>query len=134
MKLFLIQYGGQKGYIQREGAMDRTTSFGYWIRRQRKALDLTQDALARQAGYATATIKKIEADERRPSRQLAERLAELLKITPEDRTTFLRMARAERAPDRLAIADSAAFSPRAAAPVHPHNLPAQLTALIGRQH
>jgi len=114
--------------------MDRTTSFGYWIRRRRKALDLTQDALAQQAGYATATIKKIEADERRPSRELAERLAELLKITPEERTTFLRMARAERASDRLAIADSAAFSPRTAATVHPHNLPAQMTALIGRQH
>jgi len=114
--------------------MDRTTSFGYWIRRRRKALDLTQDALARQAGYATATIKKIEADERRPSRELAERLAELLKITPEDRTTFIGMARAERAPDRLPIADVVAVSPRPAATAHSHNLPAPLTTLIGREH
>ncbi|MGE5250995.1 MAG: hypothetical protein ACM3QS_12390 [Bacteroidota bacterium] len=26
--------------------MDQTSSFGYWVRRQRKALDLTQQALA----------------------------------------------------------------------------------------
>jgi predicted ATPase/transcriptional regulator with XRE-family HTH domain len=124
----------KKGYIQREGAMDRMISFGYWIRRRRKALDLTQDALARQAGYATATIKKIEADERRPSRELAERLAELLKITPEDRITFLGMARAERAPDGLPLTDPVAVSPRTTVTAHAHNLPAPLTTLIGREH
>ena len=32
--------------------MERTTSFGYWLRRRRKALDLTQDDLARQVGCA----------------------------------------------------------------------------------
>ena len=26
--------------------MERTASFGYWLRRRRKALDLTQEALA----------------------------------------------------------------------------------------
>src|SRR5262245_18127757 len=55
--------------------MERTTSFGYWLRRRRKALDLTQDELARQVGCAVGTIKKLEGDERRPSKQLAERLA-----------------------------------------------------------
>jgi DNA-binding XRE family transcriptional regulator len=41
-------------------------SFRNWVRRQRRSLDLTQDELARQVGCAAVTIKKIEADERRP--------------------------------------------------------------------
>ena len=45
--------------------MEPINSFGYWLRRRRKALDLTQDALARQAGCAPGTLKKIESDERR---------------------------------------------------------------------
>jgi len=32
--------------------MDRTSSFGYWLRRRRKARDLTQQELARQVGCA----------------------------------------------------------------------------------
>jgi predicted ATPase/class 3 adenylate cyclase len=84
--------------------MDSTASFGYWLRRRRKALDLTQGELARQAGCATATIKKIEADERRPSRQLAERMADLLALAPDDRVAFLKAARAELASDQLDIA------------------------------
>ncbi len=47
--------------------MDSTYSFGYWVRGRRRALDLTQDSLARQVGCAVPMIKKIEADERRPS-------------------------------------------------------------------
>ena len=60
--------------------METTNSFGYWIRRQRKALDLTQQVLAERVGCSLAAIKKIEADERRPSRQVAERLAEVLGV------------------------------------------------------
>ena len=48
--------------------MERTTSFGYWLRRRRKALDLTQDELAHRVGCAVGTIKKLEGDERRPSK------------------------------------------------------------------
>lgn len=40
--------------------MDRTESFGCWVRRQRKAADLTQADLARRVGCAVDTIKKIE--------------------------------------------------------------------------
>jgi len=53
--------------------METALSFGYWIRRQRKALDLTQQVLAERVGYSLAEIKKIESDERRPSRQIAMR-------------------------------------------------------------
>jgi transcriptional regulator with XRE-family HTH domain len=44
--------------------MGEHTSFGYWLRRRRKALDLTQEALAQQVGCALATIRKFEAAER----------------------------------------------------------------------
>jgi len=48
--------------------MDGNASFGYWVRRQRKALDLTQAELARRVGCAEGTIRMIEADARRPAR------------------------------------------------------------------
>ena len=41
--------------------MEQPNSFGDWVRRRRKALDLTQEHLAQQVGCALATIKKIEA-------------------------------------------------------------------------
>ncbi len=81
--------------------MERTASFGYWVRRRRKALDLTQEELARQVGCAEVTIKKIEADERRPSRQIAERLAASLQLAPAERAAFVQAARGELATDRL---------------------------------
>ena len=48
------------------------TSFGFWIKRRRKSLDLTQQELARRIGCSPSLIFKIESDERRPSRQIAE--------------------------------------------------------------
>ena len=72
------------------------TSFGIWIKRRRKALDLTQQELARQVGCSLATIVKIESDERRPSRQIAELLARQLKIPPEQHENFLQIARRDR--------------------------------------
>src|SRR5262245_17346324 len=81
--------------------MEPISSFGYWLRRRRKALDLTQEELARQAGCAIGTLKKIETDERRPSKQLAERLADCLAIPTAERAAFLKVARATLAIDQL---------------------------------
>src|SRR5262245_14733532 len=109
--------------------MDGNASFGYWVRRQRKALDLTQAELARRVGCAEGTIRMIEADARRPSRQIAERLADHLAISPDDRAAFIRAARAELGPDRLAPATqdaSRGFSPaatRATVALPPTSLP-----------
>src|SRR5215212_3266303 len=101
--------------------MERTSSFGYWLRRRRKALDLTQEDLAQQVACSVETIKKIETDVRRPSRQMAERLADCLAIPPDERTAFLKAARAELATDHLDIAAQAvkapAADPAAAAPL-----------------
>src|SRR6266545_4153426 len=110
---------------KRGSLMDGNASFGYWVRRQRKALDLTQAELARRVGCAEGTIRMIEADARRPSLQIAARLADQLAIAPPDRTTFIRAARAELSADRLA-------PPGQYARRTPTGLPAQPTPLIGR--
>jgi transcriptional regulator with XRE-family HTH domain len=109
--------------------MDTHTSFGYWLRRRRKAFDLTQDELARRVGCSAITIRKIEADERRPSRQIAELFADLLAIAPPEREAFLQAARAELNADRLAEPTSGAGEPTRL--IH---LPALLTPLVGREH
>jgi transcriptional regulator with XRE-family HTH domain len=82
--------------------MNGPVSFGLWLKQRRKMLDLTQADLARRVGCATITIQKIEADERRPSLQVAELLADCLDIAPADRPTFLKVARADLRVDHLA--------------------------------
>lgn len=82
---------------------DRTHSFGYWLRRRRKALDLTQEALAQRVACSVFSIRKVEADERRPSRRLAERLAASLAIPEAERTVFLDAARAVHGAGRLRL-------------------------------
>src|SRR6266498_1674297 len=84
--------------------METTISFGYWIRRQRKALDLTQQVLAERVGCSLAAIKKIESDERRPSRQIAERMADILSVSDSQRELFLEVARGIRPVDQLLLA------------------------------
>lgn len=107
--------------------METVNSLGYWIRRRRKALDMTQDELAQRVGCATVSLRKIEADERRPSQQMAQRLAVCLALPPEDHARFIAAALGQHATARLP------------APVSPHlrqtigNLPTPLTSLVGRR-
>jgi len=82
---------------------DRTDSFGYWLRRRRKALDLTQEMLGQRVSCSGFTIRKIEADERRPSRRLAERLISALAIPEDEQRAFLDAARAQHATRRLPL-------------------------------
>ena len=113
--------------------MGEIFSFGEWVRRRRKALDLTQVALAERVVCAQSTIRKIEADERRPSREMAERLADLLGVPASDRADFLKAARAELGVDRIAA--PADDPPPAMLPSHaalPASLPVPLTPLVGR--
>jgi len=51
-------------------------SFGEWLKQRRSALLLSREDLARQVGCAEVTLRKIEADERRPSLAIAEALGE----------------------------------------------------------
>ncbi len=100
--------------------MTAPQSFGEWLRHRRRELDLTQDALARQVGCARVTIRKLEADEMRPSKQLAELLAEQLGVPPDERETFVRFGRSGMP------AGFAATTPR-------HNLPINPSSFIGRE-
>src|SRR6266508_2060577 len=90
--------------------METTSSFGYWIHRQRKALDLTQELLAERVGCSAAAIKKIERDERLPSRQIAERLADVLAVPASQREIFLKCARGLRPVDQLSLAREPSIS------------------------
>src|SRR6266545_2741210 len=77
-------------------------ALGVWIKRRRKALDLTQDELAQRVGCSLAMIQKIEVDARRPSREIAALLAEKLELAGDERVAFIQAARAELGTDRLA--------------------------------
>lgn len=98
-----------------------TDSFGEWLRRRRRALDLTQAALADKVSCSQAAIKKIEAEERRPSRALAQRLAEHLGVPAPQHAAFVQAARLARLPllaqgelDRAPAAPIAPPAPRPA--------------------
>lgn len=73
---------------------DREMTFGSWLRVQRKARDLTQESLARMVGCSEDTIRKIESGLRRPSRQVADLLADALDLHSPDREAFVTWARA----------------------------------------
>lgn len=110
-------------------------SFGEWLKRRRKELDLTQVELANRAGCSVPALRKIEAGTRRPSKQLAGLLASSLEIPPEDQTTFIKAARGDLNVERLR---SSTQDSTAALPIH-HGLPQPfvklpipLTPIIGR--
>jgi transcriptional regulator with XRE-family HTH domain len=72
--------------------MDLDASFGNWLTLRRKALRLSRVEVASRVGCAAVTLRKIEADERRPSQQIAAKLADHLNMSPEERQTFLKVA------------------------------------------
>ena len=112
-------------------------SFGTWVKRRRKALDLTQQELARQIGCSPSLIFKIESDERRPSRQMAELLAEKLDIPTEQQSIFLKTARQEKSIaslDSIPPLASRGIEPESALNQNPGNLPVSPTPLVGREH
>lgn len=78
--------------------MFEITSFGEWVRRRRNLMNLTQAKLAKRVGCATVTIKKIEQEERRPSEQMAELLAEHLAVPDAIREKFIQMGRGNYVP------------------------------------
>lgn len=116
--------------------MDAT--FGAWLRRQRLQLDLTQMELAQQVGCSIVTIRKLERAELRPSKQLAQRLVEVLQINPAQQATvaaFARRNRAEPKLDRVASEPANSLSPLAVnLPRQSHHLDTPTTPFVGRVH
>jgi predicted ATPase/DNA-binding XRE family transcriptional regulator len=110
---------------------DETPSFGAWLRQRRRALDLTQEELAQQVGCARITIRRIEADELKPSQQLAELFAEHLGVPLVQRRSWLHFARGlAPMPQAHAIDLQAARQPTPTGP--PTNVPSPLTTFLGR--
>jgi transcriptional regulator with XRE-family HTH domain len=106
-------------------------SFGDWLKRKRKSLDLTQEELAKQVGCSAAAIRKFEAEERRPSVQIVGRLAGIFDIPLKEQPGFRRFARGEL---RSAPAEAEEDFPWQASTRHiPSNLPATVTSLVGRE-
>jgi predicted ATPase/class 3 adenylate cyclase len=104
--------------------MGEVYSLGDWIRRRRKALDLTQSMLAERVGCSVDLIQKIETDARRPSRETAARLASTLGLAGEEHAAFVQAARAAIGPDRLAPPTaSVVIPPVAPTPAPPVVLP-----------
>src|ERR1700752_1526973 len=110
-------------------------SFGDWVKRRRKALDLTQQGLAKKVGCSVSLIFKMEADERRPSRQIAELLAKHLEIQPGQQELFLKVARQEKSVEELEPPSPLSGSgPVPTSQLVSSNLPVPLTSIIGREH
>lgn len=100
-----------------------SATFGVWVRTRRKQLDLTQSELGKRAGCSEAAIRKIEADERKPSRQLAELLIRALELQADENEIYLQFARGIFPVD---------YRLKPKARNNPHNLPALLTSTIDR--
>jgi transcriptional regulator with XRE-family HTH domain len=118
--------------------VEKTFSFGAWIQQRRKSMRLTQREVAYGVGCSSILIRKIESDERRPSLQIAERMAHFLAIPPDDLPSFLRAARAELPTDRLPAPLSvepiqATLAYKAISSLPSGNLPTPLSSFIGRQ-
>jgi len=101
-------------------SMNDTDSFGTQLRQLRAAADLTQELLADALGCATETVRSFENGRRRPSREMAARLADVLHVAPDCRDQFIRSARAAGrpagGPDQPAVSLTV---PPAAAPPAP---------------
>ena len=106
--------------------MPEAISFGTWLRRRRRALDLTQKAFANQVGCAEITVRRMEADEYKPSNELALVLLIKLGISESERIQWVRFARglAEHPNDQR---------PSSPSRERKTNLPIPLTSFIGRE-
>src|ERR1044071_5063203 len=103
--------------------MQEEISFGNWLRKQRRNLDLSRQALANQVGCAEVTLRRIEAGTLKSSKELASILIETLGIPESERPQWISFARG-----LLDFPSSSIPSSNKSIT----NLPAPLTTFIGR--
>src|SRR5688500_10671701 len=106
--------------------MQEELSFGEWLRKQRRALDLSRKAFADQLGCAEVTLRRIEAGTLTPSKELAPILLETLGIPKSEWGPWLSFARGS---SNLPPAEAEVSSTNRPST----NLPAPLTSFIGRE-
>jgi predicted ATPase/transcriptional regulator with XRE-family HTH domain len=99
------------------------SSFGTLLRRYREAAGITQEALAERAGLSVRGISDLERGVRQsPRRETVDLLAVALALPPHKRALLEAAARpmtSAEPPDALSVP--------------PHNLPAALSPLVGRE-
>ncbi len=120
-------------------------TFGAWLKRRRRQLDLTQKELARRVSCAEGTIRKLESDSRRPSKQLAWIIATHLDIPSPQQAAFVTFARSQAYSAEMdaalmameainqqprPLSDKVVVAPETR--TVRHNLPMQPTPFIGR--
>lgn len=106
--------------------MHEPISFGTWLRQQRRARDLTQKAFGDRVGCAEITVRRMEADEYKPSNELAQALLEKLGIPELERPQWIRFARGLAEFPKNQTHPSPTSEPKT-------NLPIPLTSFIGRE-
>ncbi|MFN8446894.1 MAG: tetratricopeptide repeat protein [Caldilineaceae bacterium] len=99
--------------------MSEALTFGPWLKQRRRRLDLTQEELAQRATCSLSTLRKIEAEDLLPSRDLAQALANALQIHPDQQAAFVSFARSATqevpihafADGSLSVSQRSTFSP-----------------------
>lgn len=104
--------------------MQEELLFGIWLRKQRRTLDLTRRAFAKQVGCAEVTLRHIEAGILKPSKELAGILLERLGVPETERPRWIAFARGLSGFPAESIPSSHKLVT---------NLPAPLTTFIGRE-
>jgi predicted ATPase/DNA-binding XRE family transcriptional regulator len=104
--------------------MQDEISFGSWLRKQRRTLDLTRQAFANQVGCAEVTLRRIESGTLKPSKELAETILEKLDIPRAERPRWISFARG---------LSGFPFTPSPRSGNPNTNLSSSLTSFIGRE-
>jgi transcriptional regulator with XRE-family HTH domain len=104
--------------------MQDQISFGNWLRKKRRALDLSRQAFAERVGCAEVTLRRIEAGTLKPSKELAQMLLEKLGIPEAEWPQWMTFARGLS--DFPLLATPSSNKPLT-------NLVASLTTFIGRE-
>ena len=105
-------------------------SFGEWLKRRRGAEGWTQEQLAQQIHCSTSAVRKFEYEERHPSAEVAEQLAHVFNIPPQERKSFLRFARGDWQAFASSNGETAPWRGLNTDPKS--NLPSSITSFIGR--
>jgi predicted ATPase/transcriptional regulator with XRE-family HTH domain len=135
--------GGWVLSVSKKHRAGSSPPFGHWLSHQRKARDLTQEDLAERLGCSVWSIQKIEVGNRRPSRQVAELMADFFAIPTAQRPDFLLFARGQadaweesssEQPSAPTVPLPSSIDERLAnsRPSSANNLPTQLTSFVGR--
>lgn len=74
--------------------LQRDSVFGRWLYRRRRFLGLSRKELAQRAGCSVSMLRKLEGEQRRPSKGLARAIANALDVDAEEQDAFVAFARA----------------------------------------